>query len=216
VGGVSEAYPGYDVLAKRDGPSWNDATRRAIDRRLAVRMLPRFFNPGEWETLCALCARIMPQPPDRPPVPLPAFVDAKLADNQLDGFRYHQLPEQSEAWRRGLAALDVEAQSRRGDRFHRLNASDQDDLLGRMQRGELCCAEWEGMPSDVFFLRRVLPDVVHPYYAHPTAWNEIGFGGPASPRGYVRLASDRRDPWEAASAEKVGPARARRRNAHVR
>ena len=34
----------------------------------------------------------------------------------------------------------------------------------------------------------------------PTAWNEIGFGGPASPRGYVRMGLDRRDPWEAVEA----------------
>ena len=31
----------------------------------------------------------------------------------------------------------------------------------------------------------------------PIAWNEIGFGGPASPRGYVRMDFNRRDPWEA-------------------
>ena len=39
------------------------------------------------------------------------------------------------------------------------------------------------------------------YYSHPHAWSEIGFGGPASPRGYVRMDFDRRDPWEAAEAE---------------
>jgi hypothetical protein len=35
------------------------------------------------------------------------------------------------------------------------------------------------------------------YYAHPQAWDEIGFGGPASPRGYVRMGFNRYDPWEA-------------------
>jgi hypothetical protein len=39
---------------------------------------------------------------------------------------------------------------------------------------------------------------VFAYYAHPTAWSEIGWGGPASPRGYVRLDFNERDPWEAA------------------
>ena len=39
------------------------------------------------------------------------------------------------------------------------------------------------------------------YYAHPAAWNEIGFGGPASPRGYVRMDFDRRDPWEASKRD---------------
>jgi hypothetical protein len=43
----------------------------------------------------------------------------------------------------------------------------------------------------------LLKTLVSIYYAHPEAWNEIGFGGPASPRGYARLGMDRRDPWEA-------------------
>ncbi|MGH6677602.1 MAG: gluconate 2-dehydrogenase subunit 3 family protein, partial [Bradyrhizobium sp.] len=47
-------------------------------------------------------------------------------------------------------------------------------------------------------------------YAHPAAWSEIGFGGPASPRGYVRLGANRRDEWEAAehapdSAQRLYP-----------
>ncbi len=57
------------------------------------------------------------------------------------------------------------------------------------------------MPSKLFFHQRILADVVKAYYAHPTAWNEIGWGGPASPRGYVRMDFDRRDPWEAAEAK---------------
>lgn len=215
MGGVSGAYPGYDVLAKRDGPSWNEATRAAIDKRLAIRNQPRFFDAAQWRTLAAVCARIMPQPADRPAVPLPAYVDAKLADGQLDGYRYAVLPEQGEAWRRGLAALDAEARQRHGARFDELDSAIQDDLLTRMQRGELCCEAWGDMPCGPFFAHRVLPDITHAYYAHPTAWSEIGFGGPASPRGYVRLALDRRDPWEAAAADKDGPARARRENARV-
>ena len=33
---MSERYPGYDVLAKRHSPSWNEQTRQVIDRRLAI------------------------------------------------------------------------------------------------------------------------------------------------------------------------------------
>lgn len=34
------------------------------------------------------------------------------------------------------------------------------------------------------------------YYAHPFAWDEIGFGGPAYPRGYMRLEEGEAEPWE--------------------
>jgi hypothetical protein len=39
--------------------------------------------------------------------------------------------------------------------------------------------------------------VITHYYAHPAAWAEIGFNGPASPRGHIRIWLGGRDPWEA-------------------
>ena len=38
------------------------------------------------------------------------------------------------------------------------------------------------------------------FYSHPWAWNEIGFGGPAYPRGYLNLGTDRREHWEVADS----------------
>ena len=61
----------------------------------------------------------------------------------------------------------------------------------------------------------IIPDIVGAYYAHPVAWNEIGFGGPAAPRGYVRLDFDRRDPWEASEATPGREAVAWRENQRV-
>jgi hypothetical protein len=213
---MTDRYPGYDVLAKRGTQSWNAPTRQVIDRRLAIANEPRFFSPAEWQTLHAVCDRIVPQPKDRAPVLLPAYVDRKMADGMLDGFRYAQLPPQGEAWQRGLAALDQAAQDAQGAPFHALSAERQDELLRRMQQGELTGPAWGGMPCKLFFEHRVLPDITHAYYAHPTAWNEIGFGGPASPRGYVRMALDRRDPWEAVEAVPGEEASARRKNDRVR
>jgi hypothetical protein len=197
-------YPGYDVLAKRNSPSWNETTRRVVDRRLAIPREPRFFSAEEWETLCALCRRILPQPKDRAPVPLPAYVDEKLHAGRGNGYRPAGLPPQAEAWRAGLAALDASAKQAVGKRFHELDPAIQDDLIRRMEGGELTGKAWRGMSSQLFFKWRVLPDIVASYYAHPTAWSEIGFGGPASPRGYVRMGFDRRDPWEAVEARGAG------------
>jgi hypothetical protein len=43
------------------------------------------------------------------------------------------------------------------------------------------------------------------YYSHPSAWNEIGFGGPAYPRGYKNLGLDRREPWEVREVDDRDP-----------
>ncbi|HLK25209.1 MAG TPA: gluconate 2-dehydrogenase subunit 3 family protein [Caulobacteraceae bacterium] len=214
---MGDRYPGYDVLSKRHSPSWNDQTRRVIDQRLAIDPdAHRFLNELEWRTLKAICSRIIPQPTARErPAPLAAMIDERLVKGASDGYRNASLPPLREAWRRGIAALEAEAQTRHGRGFAELEGAAQDGLLTAAQRGLAAHPAWDGMPPDLFFADRLLFDIVSAYYAHPHAWNEIGFGGPADPRGYVRLAFDRRDPWEAAEARSGNEASARRENAHV-
>lgn len=212
---MSERYPGYDVLAKRRTPSWNEKTRQVIDERLAMPREPRYLSQEEWLVLEAICDRIVPQPRTRPPVPLAAMVDAKLFENRGDGYRDYRLPPLREAWQRGLQAIDAEARRRHSVGFAALGAAEQDALLRSIQHGTLSHGGWDGMPAAIFFAKRLLPDIVTLYYAHPTAWNEIGFGGPASPRGYVRMDFDRRDPWEAAEAKPGRETVAARENARV-
>jgi hypothetical protein len=191
-------YPGYDVLAKRDTVSWNDATRRAIDERLHDVPPRRFFTEDEWATVWAICDRIVPQRPGPlTPVPIPAFIDRKMHENLGDGMQEAGLPSMQECWRRGLRALDDEARLRFGDRFRDLPVGRQETVLERLQAGDTRSPEWAGMSPAHFFKSRVLHDIVTFYYGHPAGWNEIGFGGPAAPRGYVRMGFNRRDPWEA-------------------
>jgi hypothetical protein len=213
---MSERYPGYDVLAKRDSPSWNEPTRQAVDARLAIADEPHFLDTEQWQTLTAICRRIVPQPAGRTPVPIAAMVDRKLANDARDGYRQASLPPLREAWQRGLAALDAEAQEKHTKRFHELVAREQDALLKAMQEGELKHAGWGDMPPKTFFTERLTHDILAAYYSHPTAWNELGFGGPASPRGYVRTDFNRRDPWEAVEAQPGHEDHARRKNRHVR
>jgi hypothetical protein len=214
---MRDLYPGYDVLAKRHTPSWNEQTREVIDRRLAIARGDHcFFTDNEWPTLCAICDCIVPQPADKPGyIPVAALVDAKMHGGAQDGYRDAHLPKMQEAWRRGIAAFDIEARERYGAAFHELARAEQETLLRAAGCGELKCAAWKGMPSDMFFQRRVLSDVVSAYYSHPTAWNEIGWGGPASPRGYVRMDFNRRDPWEAAEAYSGREEEARQENLRV-
>ncbi len=213
---MRDLYPGYDVLSKRNTPSWNEQTRRVIERRLAIEPDGhRFFSDAEWATLRALCDRIVPQPADRAPVPVAAMVDLKMVEGPQDGYRRAELPAMQEAWRRGIEALDAEARAAHGRGFADLAASQQDRLIAAMRRGDLRHEAWGGMPCQLFFKERILFDIVRSYYAHPAAWNEIGWGGPAGPRGYVRLRTDRRDPWEAAEAKPGSEAEAYRENLRV-
>jgi hypothetical protein len=212
----SDRYPGYDVLTKWSGPSWNEKTREVISRRLAIAPEPKFFTAEEFVTVTAIAARIIPQPADRPPVPIAALVDRKLNAAIMDGYRVPGMPRDGEAWRAGVKALNAEATAAYGSCFSALAEPLQDVLLRRAQAGELKAPEWGALRSDVFFNKRMAHDVVLAYYAHPTAWSEIGWGGPASPRGYVRLDYNEHDPWEAAEAKQGDAESARWSNRHVR
>lgn len=212
----SSRYPGYNVLAKWSGPSWNEKTRQVIARRLSIAPEPRFFTAEEFRTVTAIAARIVPQPVTRPPIPVAALVDRKLHEGVCDGYRVADMPRDGEAWRLGLKALDAEARAKYHDGFAALCEADQDALLRRVEAGELDAPEWGAMSPKGFFEKRLARDIVLAYYAHPAAWSEIGWGGPASPRGYVRLGFNERDPWEAAEARNGDEASARRMNRHVR
>lgn len=209
-------YPGYDVLAKRDTPSWDAVTRRVIDERLATPDMPRFLTKEEWDVADALCRRIVPQPGETDAVSLVALLDAKLLGDHGAGFREADMPYMREAWRRALSALDGEARAQNnGRRFTELSDKDQDALLSAMQQGKISGERWAGVDPKSFFERRILVDVPPLYYSHPKAWNEIGFGGPASPRGYVRLDGNRPDPWEAIEASLGQQAKVERKNRRV-
>jgi len=214
---MADRYPGYDVLKKRNSVSWNDQTRAVIDRRGAIDANKHdFFTDAEWPTLCAICDRIVPQPVARKrPAPVAAMVDQKLHTNSGDGYRDARLPPMRDAWRRALAAIDAEAKSRYGRQFHQLGGLLQDDLLTAMQNGSVQDKTWRDLPPKLFFRERLLHDIVSCYYADPAAWSEIGFGGPASPRGYVRMNFDRRDPWEAAETKPGQEDKAWRENTRV-
>ena len=214
---MADRYPGYDVLRKRNSVSWNDQTRAVIDERIGIdENRHAYFSDTEWRTVRALCDRIIPQPYMRPGrVPLAAMLDEKLCGPATEGYRFANLPPMREAWRQGLAALDAESRSRHERNFHELPATEQDAVLKHVQKGDVKSNAWGELPAKAFFTKRVLNDIVSLYYAHPTSWSEIGFGGPASPRGYVRMNFDRRDPWEASEARPGREERARRENERV-
>jgi hypothetical protein len=201
----SRRYPDYDVMSKWDTPSWNDITRDVIDERLRITDEPRFLTAEQFRTLQVLCDRIVPQPSlRRNKVPVAGMLDRMLARTSSVGYRHADMPPLRQAWQDGLRALDEEARLRFGAPFTDLTIGRQETLLGLVQHGDVHSPAWEGLPAKGFFKHRVLHDITTNYYTHPTAWNEIGFGGPASPRGYVRLERNRRDPWEAQEDRKAG------------
>jgi len=193
-------YPNYNVLDKWSSPDWDDQTRRAVRRRLEEIPPIRFFSEREARTLAAVAERIIPQPERRQSekVPIVPWIDEKFYEDRRNGYRYEELPPQQEAWRLGLKGIDETAQALFGGKsFADLDPLSQDVVLTHVERGARPAQTWERMPAALFFKSVLSITIVKTYYAHPLAWNEIGYNGPSSPRGHVRKWEGGVDPWEA-------------------
>lgn len=192
-----EPYAGYDVLAKWNTPSFDDATRAVLAERLSQTPTRHFFLEEEFDLLLAIVERLAPPLQGLSPHLLALWIDKRLHDNIGEGFRGEDAPPLQQCWRIGLAAFDGEARRRFASGFAALSTGDKEATLRAVRDGDTDSTLWRSLDAASFFRDTLLRTVAGLAYAHPLAWNDIGFGGPASPRGYVRLGFDSRDPWEA-------------------
>src|SRR5207302_1446588 len=75
----------------------------------------------------------------------------------------------------------------------------QAGIVHRFSKADLHGGVWDTVNIARAF-KVVMRYVVQAFYAHPWAWNEIGFGGPAYPRGYGAFGSPHlreEESWEA-------------------
>jgi hypothetical protein len=187
--GRNTRFPGFDVLDQSG--SWDDVTAGVVLARLAASPPLRFFGPEEAAVAAALFDQLLDQPAE-PRVPVLSMVDARLADGQTDGWRHEDMPEDGAAFRASLTGLDEDARARGFAGFSALPWAQQSELIGKVQKAP---ARWHGLRADhVWSLWTRYACTA--FYSHPWVWSEIGFGGPAYPRGYSNLGMDRREHWE--------------------
>jgi hypothetical protein len=179
-------YPDHDVLASAE--HWDPVTRELILTRATEVPELRHFSADEAAVLRPFLDVALAQDAE-PRVPVLEMVDAKLARGEGDGYRHADMPEDGETWRRVAAHL-------RADGFLE---GDRKAYVARLHSGEL---EWGDLDSGKAW-GVVMRHALAAFYSHPWAWNEIGFGGPAYPRGYMRMGvGDHlgREPHEGAEA----------------
>ncbi|HEX3592001.1 MAG TPA: gluconate 2-dehydrogenase subunit 3 family protein [Pseudonocardiaceae bacterium] len=163
----------------------------------------RFFTPDEEAIARPLLDLLLDQHAE-PRVPVLQMIDSRLAEASTDGWRYEDLPEDGQAWRDTLAAIEADAQDAHGTGFARCAEDARRALIQAVQdrKSDL----WHGLPADrVWSLWTRYACTA--FYSHPWAWNEIGFGGPAYPRGYKNAGVGRREPWEVRDRADVDPVR---------
>ncbi len=191
-------YPGFSTLAQQN--FWDEATRNTILHR--VHHIPpiRFFSQDEVLLLSIIADHLLPQD-DRHPskrIPVVARIDERLHKRHIPGYRFENMPEDGAVYRLGFKAIEQMAGKSYNRPFRELEWREQEELLKSIHDGqpkEGASEIWEQMEIHRYWAMLV-GDCVESYYAHPWAWDEIGFGGPAYPRAYARLERGEPESWE--------------------
>ncbi|MGN6445632.1 gluconate 2-dehydrogenase subunit 3 family protein [Amnibacterium sp.] len=185
-------FPGFSVVGQAD--HWDDATRAVVLARLEpprpITYLPEELRP----TGVALVAQLVAVDGEFA-LALLASIDERLATNQTDGWHYDDMPIDHDVWKRSLAGLDADAAKECGSAFSDADEEQQQELLERVRTSD--ATDWHGMPPGRVW-NLWMRYVCTAYYAHPSAWDEMGFPGPAYPRGYKNTGIDAREPFEVA------------------
>lgn len=188
-------YPSYDVMREQD--HWDDNTQQIVGSRLLEDLEYRFFTVEEAETLKRVCGDLVGDYRDDIIQFVLGHIDQSLSSSAGEGQRKAGVPKGQILIREGLKALQRSAEQKYLFAFIALDPSDRRQLLADVSLGQApTVPEWTGVPQVEWF-KKLLTLTVEAYYSHPTVWSEIGYGGPAYPRGYVRTQLGQLDPWEA-------------------
>jgi hypothetical protein len=192
---IRNRYPQANALSQRR--HWDDTTRRVVLDR--VYNIPAFkhFAGRDRATLEVLCAHVIPQDhrPTERRVPLAPWID-DLCEQHVEAFRFDDMPPNHVAWEWGLEGIEQTAQLIFGRSFVDLDPEQQVTILEEIRGGTPPGEIWQRMPPKRWWEFTAVRQIAGVYYAHPFAWDEIGFGGPAYPRGYLSLNHGDREPWE--------------------
>jgi len=182
-------FPGFNVLGQtRD---WDAVTADLIRARIGHSQEVRFFTEAEQASAAALLNQLTGQCGEPLGVPILEMVDGRLAAGETDGWHYADMPEDGQAWRETLGYLDKDAHARCGTAFADASEGDQAAIIQAVQDSR----EWHGLVAKhvwSLWTRYACTAM----YSHPYAWSEMGFPGPAYPRGYKNAGVGKLEPFE--------------------
>ncbi|MBB6637103.1 gluconate 2-dehydrogenase subunit 3 family protein [Cohnella thailandensis] len=188
-------YPSFDVMKEQD--EWDDHTQSIVASRLKPQGNFQFLTHAEAGMLNRICSILVSdQTPEVMNFVL-GHIDQTLHKSPGEGQRKTGVPQAPELIREGLKAIDQGTRERYSASFLELDNVRQTQYLKDISESK---AEphpiWSRIPQEPLF-QKLMSLTVEAYCSHPKVWSEIGYAGPAYPRGYVRTELGQVDPWEA-------------------
>ena len=188
-------YPSYDVLNEQE--HWDEHTREIVLKRLGPFEKNHFLDKHETEMILAIARHIVYDERKEILSYVVHHLDSSIASPIGEDQRKVGIPPRKILVRQGLKAIDKFAQKQFGAPFLEIGVKEQFALLEALDKGEaMQLSGWQKTHQKELF-KKLATEITSAYYSHPVVWSEIGYGGPAYPRGYVRVEKGLTDPWEA-------------------
>lgn len=191
-------YPNFNVMDEK--LEWDPHTRKIVGKRTETSSFSSFkyLTGKESSTLFQLCTTLL----DDDRYSIISFIinhfDTMLTSSIGESQRKTGVPKQSVLIRDGLALLDQACIQIYGSSFDSLSEEAKKEVVGNLMQGNFTLQSSEQITIPVKdFIQKISSEATAAYYSHPTVWSEIGYAGPAYPRGYVRTELGLTDPWEA-------------------
>ncbi len=192
---VNTWYPHFDVLRQQE--EWDRHTREVVLDRILPARDCKWLQEHEVELLKVLAEQIVHDGREETLKFVVQHFDAEMASDIGEAQRKEGIPKGKELVRNGFRDLEKAAKEMHYRTILQLQPGERSGLLKQLEAGQLQLEHgWSDKHQKAFF-QKLLTTVVAAYYSHPTVWSEIGYAGPAYPRGYYRTEYGLTDPWEA-------------------
>lgn len=188
-------YPSYDVMALQE--EWDPHTKEIVLKRLGPFPKAKFLVEHEKKLLTLIAGHLTYDNRTKIFDWVLHYIDQKMYSEIGESQRKPDVPPEKVLIREGLKFIDNVAQKRHKTSFVKAGVNEQFQILADVQTGSITgIPEWpKALQKELF--KKFAEIIISGYYSHPTVWSEIGYGGPAYPRGYVRVEFGLADPWEA-------------------
>lgn len=184
MGTYESYYPDFNVMDHKG--HWDDHTREIVEKRLAEGQTSyKSLDEREAWTLGQLISVLLDEKRDGLVHYVVCHFDRKLSSNIGEGQRKKGIAPFSVLIKEGLRNLFPEGEQVTKDKVG--------DMV--VDKNVFSCGSYSVPIKE--FMARVMEETMAAYYSHPQVWSEIGYAGPAYPRGYVRTEWGLTDPWEA-------------------
>ncbi|QST00620.1 gluconate 2-dehydrogenase subunit 3 family protein [Pontibacillus sp. ALD_SL1] len=186
-------YPTYDVMSEKN--EWDPVTQQVLFTRIHPSE-SSILTPDMKRTLQALAKTLFPSHLGEQTLSLTMVLDQRLTAKKLKAFPKGANFSKELIILKGLTFMEQEAITEHGKTFYLLDEKTRNELVRKWRSSDGDPSIWAEVHSDLFF-STVSAEIVKIIYSDPAIWSDIGYGGPAFPRGYYAFGPHQFDEWEA-------------------